>query len=288
MSGFQHRQFDKLDALVHKIFKFAQTHEKKQIKSIITSSNSIKIKLINIHTIVKKYNSNKKNENRQDFIASKIYNYIFNRQSYPKNEDICIVDFGGGNGDVISLLNQTLTTDNSPIVKENCICVETRSDWTEEYKFDRPNVTYLFWDNNTIQIDDAKADILLCMVSLHHMSDDTINTVLTNARRIIKPNGLLLIKEHDNNTETNKYIEWEHYLYHISDCIMSSTPLNVDNYCNKLIHNFKGCAEWSNLIQSNGFQFVQRANRFLDGPFVNDDKNASALYWDIYKMPATP
>ena len=174
-----------MEYLIHKIFKFLNNNEIKYIENLIKKAkdlqntkvimNKIYLMILNKNIVIDY------NKNRQNFISEKIYNYIFNdKLSFSKNT-IKIVDIGGGNGNVLSNLNNILQ-----INKENFLCIETQSDWIETYDFNNKNIKYLFWDNNTISIPDNSIDIVLCMVSLHHMSNDLINKVLLNIKRIIK------------------------------------------------------------------------------------------------------
>ena len=187
------------------------------------------------------------------------------------------MDIGGGNGNVLSNINNIICSN-----KENFICVETQNNWIENYNFNNTNISYIFWDNNNINVPDNSIDIVLCMVSLHHMPDELIQTVLININKKLKPNGLLLIKEHDLTYFSHFFIEWDHYLYHILDSLYNKN-LNVEEYFNNNIHNFKNKNEWKNIITNYNFTFIDRKNRFLDNYFKQDIKNLSCLYWDIYK-----
>jgi ubiquinone/menaquinone biosynthesis C-methylase UbiE len=141
----------------------------------------------------------------------------------------------------------------------------------------------MFWDNESLQIEDNSVDTILCMVSLHHMTDSTIETTLKEINRILKPGGMLLVKEHDANEMSKKFIVLEHYLYHIMDSAYQHKVIDPDAYFDNCIDNFKSIREWRGLIEDiGGLNRKTTTNRFLDGPFVNDNKNASNLYWEVY------
>ena len=250
---------DNIDYMIGKIFKFANKTEKQYIKSCIMTPSNINTRMSQIHNILQNYNTRiNTDEHRQNYIAAKIYNCLNSHYKHLLKDDMCIMDFGGGNGDVLSTLSNTLKSTGIKISKKNCICVETKTDWVEEYTFDKTDITYMFWDNNVLSIKDNYVDILLCMVSMHHMTDETIHRVFVEAKRALKPGGLLLLKEHDNNAETNNYIEWEHHLYHILDCIKSGNSLKLDTYIKNSHHNFKNKQEWLGIIKSHGFNFKCR------------------------------
>lgn len=279
-------KYDNLDNLIHKIYKFLNMTDQKFIKQLIvkTKPDTLKQNLTKISEIILKYMTAlklKRDDNRQDFIVDKIIDYINKKNQALLTPKVSIADIGGGNGNVISAINKKVKG-----AKENFICVETKSDWVESYPCDNDNITYKFWDNDAIDIPDKSCDIVLCMVSLHHMKDETVQTVIQEISRILKSGGKLLIKEHDAETPTTlNLIEWEHHLYHILDCGYNNQLINADEYMTHSINNFRPKLYWQIMFEDMfDFTFKERMNRFLDGPYSDKDyKNPTKLYWDIYE-----
>ena len=278
-----------MDVLIHKIYGFLSKNNKYRIQSYVDDlSINHQAKLTYISDLVHKqveYMKIKPNEHRQDFILSKIQDYLSRSMSMTMSitdtMNVHMVDIGGGNGNILSGLNDTYQ-----LPQTNFMCVETKSEWVESYSFNHSNITYLFWENNHIPIPDHACDVVFCMVSLHHMIDDTILQTIKEINRIMKKGGLLIIKEHDaNNEKSNHLIHWEHHLYHILDCAYQNKVIDIEHYTAHTIHNFKSKESWQHIIiQQHGFEWIERTNRFLDGPFTNNDqKNITRLYWDIYK-----
>jgi len=251
------------------------------INKTIHNKNSLENTLTKISVIVLEYFRQlqlKRDENRQDFIVLKILTFIESVEPSILNKNLKVADIGGGNGNVLSHINEVVKGD-----KSNFTCVESK-DWIETYKYDNPNVTYVFWDNNTIDILDESCDVVFCMVSLHHMSNYTLVNTLKELHRILKKDGILMIKEHDcNSNQTGNMILWEHHLYHLLDCAYDNRPFDYDIYYNNNIYNFKSKEDWQILIETHNFKYKCSKNRFLDGEYMmNEPKNASNLYWDIY------
>jgi len=279
-------RFDALDNLIHKILKFMSNYDKSNIelyiRKTIQNNALLKTNLTHIYGIIVKYFKVlklKRDENRQDFIVSKILSFMESFRPGMLSADMKVIDIGGGNGNVLSGMNDVLKGD-----KSNFVCVESK-DWIEHYNYDNPNVTYVFWDNHTIEVlDDESCDLVLCMVSLHHMSDDTIANVLPEIYRVLKKGGILMIKEHDcNSIQTKNMILWEHHLYHLLDCAYDNRPFDYDTYYENSIYNFNSKMVWQAFMETYHFKYVLSKNRFLDGAYTaNDSKNASNLYWDIY------
>lgn len=240
--------------------------------------------LLNISQIVSnaiKEQRLKPDPNRQDFIIGKISNCL-KRMNLTK--DNCkIVDIGGGNGNVLSGLREIISQTNKTN-KEDFICVENANEWTETYNFDNSSITYKFWDNANLDIEDTSIDIVFCMVSLHHMTNETLLVLMAHINRILKPGGYVFIKEHDCDTlNVYNFTLWEHHLYHILDCGYSGKEINMTEYKNKSIYNFKSKKEWQELLEHHNFSLVGRFNRFLDGEYKWGEKaNVTKMYWDIY------
>jgi len=276
-----------LGNLIHKIFKPLYYKDKQYIKQFIksTNNNNLSASLHKISTLVTnvyKINQYVPDENRQDFITTKIINYLYQLPnsiiSTELDTNIRFVDIGGGNGNVLNQLATILD-----IQKDKVICVETSSDWVEKYEYNNSNISYMFWDNTDLKIESNSVNCVLCMVSLHHMTDTTIHNILKEIKRILKPEGILLIKEHDTNNISQKYIQWEHYLYHILDNAYKYEVINPQIYLETAIDNFKSKEEWQTIIETIGeLTWKERTNRFLDGEFTTDPKNPTNLYWDIY------
>lgn len=276
--------------LIKKIFKFINKNDIISIQVIIKNHDRIETKLQSIYNIINKYNLPDMNheENRKCYIAMEFYNALTrNKNNYILNNNSIILDIGGGNGDMLEALKNIYYEKGVNFKKDNLICVETKTDWNENYLFQNENITFHFWNNEKLQLDEnlkQKCDIIICMVSLHHMYDNTIDNILTEIYSMLKPNGLLFIKEHNYTAISSDCIIWEHHLYHIMDCKKKNIPLNAQHYLNTNIYNFKSANTWQNIIQNKGFQLLDRTNRFLGHEMVDTNhKNGSQLYWDIYK-----
>jgi SAM-dependent methyltransferase len=103
------------------------------------------------------------------------------------------------------------------------------------------------------------------MVSLHHMHEETCLTEIQEIKRILKPDGLLLIKEHNENTEkVVSFIEWEHSLYHIMDCIYAQQSVNGELFVSSATHHFQPNTYWQHRnTDGSDFELICRANRFF-------------------------
>ncbi len=205
-------------------------------------------------------------------MAEKLSN-IFKSHGLGKNAKIA--DIGGGNGDLIKYIGGFMD-----IAPDNLYCIEQDS-WLETYKFNQ-GVKYIFWDNLNINLPNRSIDVVLIVVSLHHMDDKTINQVLINVNRILKPNGLVFLKEHDSNKIIKPLIDWEHHLYHMVSNVRSSDT-HCDTYYDGYIDNYKSKHEFNRLFNIQGFKIVQEFDSRLHRSNNFKYYNSTNLYWMVYQ-----
>jgi 2-polyprenyl-3-methyl-5-hydroxy-6-metoxy-1,4-benzoquinol methylase len=195
--------------------------------------------------------------------------------------ELKIVDIGGGEGDIISLIGESLDIPN-----ENIYCVESRSSWSESYKFNK-KINYIFWDNSNIEIEPNSIDVIIIMVSIHHMDNQTIQNLMLNLNKLLKPNGLVIIKEHDSkNLTEKKIIDLEHHLYHI---MMTPTDeineKNLKSYLDNFTNNYMSMDQTEELFKQNGFKHIKTLDRMFNSfnsHNINDITNPTNLYWALY------
>jgi ubiquinone/menaquinone biosynthesis C-methylase UbiE len=159
------------------------------------------------------------------YISQKISQYIkaYYFKKIPNVSKIRIMDVGGGNGDVLKNIGEDLN-----ISKRNLYCIESTDGWDYLYT-NKKDITYVFWDNKIIPnvIKSDSIDVVMIMVSLHHMTTSTRNALFDNLQVLTKPGSLLLIKEHDMMDTSDKFcIDWEHILYALSSPLATKETLN--------------------------------------------------------------
>lgn len=267
----------KFDILINKILKI-KNDKKKEISRLLTLTRSYSIqKFLFISNLFHSENIIHFKPDRH-FISYKISKYLL-KTCFRKN--MKIADIGGGNGDVIKIIGENL---NLP--RDNLYCVENNSNsWTESYSFSNgKHIQYIFWDNVTIPtIAPNSLDVVLIMVTLHHMTNDIIRNLFNNLKQLAKPNSLLILKEHDCKTSDDLYlINWEHHLYYI----INSPLLNehdIVKYKETYVDNYKTKSYYDNLLFKNGYIDIVEFTRLFDKNLHLDKNNSTNLYWKVYK-----
>lgn len=267
----------RINLLLNKLLKNEYNKNLNKIKTKILNTNEtiddIIYSILYIDSLIKSTKYHIKNKN-YIWTSHQLINIIakFNYKS-----DVKIVDIGGGEGNILNYIGKL-----NQITNNNLYVVEQQKEWAEKYKYSN-NINYIFWDNNYINIESNSIDIILIMVSLHHMIDKTIDNLMLNIKRILKKNGLIIIKEHNCITSEDKIlINWEHHLYHI----LMSKNLNEDNlkkYLDQSIFNYKSIEEYNNIFSKYNFKSVMNLNRSFNLSLHDDITNSTNLYWALYQ-----
>lgn len=254
-----------------------------QITNIIQDTNyTLKNKLKHINDVLKIY-KRPVNYNRQKYIFNKIsswFNNYINEKLVENSESFSMLDIGGGNGYILSKFGTKYN-----LSQKNLICLE--NDKTEfKYKYDLSNITYCF-NTNILLNNPIQFNIISCIVSLHHMTDEYIlYTIIPLIKTKLQRDGLFLIKEHDAySDDIIENINWEHHLYHILD---KSSDINMDTYIDNYIGNYKSMDKLQKILENNGFKLVNTFTNIFeqtDEKFNSEsNKTPTKLYWQLYSL----
>jgi ubiquinone/menaquinone biosynthesis C-methylase UbiE len=106
---------------------------------------------------------------------------------YPES----FLDIGCGSGEITNEIARTLNGQHGCIKNAHgcdMFHVPTHPDNTSDY-------TYHQVVNNHIDLPDHSMDLVTCFMSIHHF--DNFQQMMVEISRILKPTGLLFIREHD-------------------------------------------------------------------------------------------
>ena len=98
-----------------------------------------------------------------------------------------------------------------------------------------------------IDIPSCSADLITLNQGLHHQPQDKIMELLTEIYRILRPNGLFIVREHDAVPELYPML----YLAHSVFNAVTGVPLNDEM---KEIRAFRPILEWREIIENAGFK----------------------------------
>jgi ubiquinone/menaquinone biosynthesis C-methylase UbiE len=175
-----------------------------------------------------------------------------------KNDKINIADIGCGNG---LLLQKIISYYN---LQCNCVCIETQN-YLDKSVTDLIN--FSITDGKKINLESNFANITICHLSLHHFR--TIDDMMNEIVRIIKPNAYLLIYEHDCITAKNVYLL---DLYHIiNELLLKSSITNFIKSYKKYVSNYySNFTSKKQLIKRMSTNFNLIKSKDINAGFINN------------------
>ena len=116
-----------------------------------------------------------------------------------------ILDIGAGTGEIVSLLGKHYN-----LAKTQIFAIDEKLPELE-------NVTPLTYIEGKIPLEDNSIDLIIMFVVLHHIEPESRNNILKEIVRILSPNGVVIIREHDDDKNPNFYniIELIHMFWYI-------------------------------------------------------------------------
>jgi SAM-dependent methyltransferase len=119
------------------------------------------------------------------------------QQYFPENTIPRLLDIGCGHG----LIHKHLDVN-----KLNIVGVEVAEEVLVLAKKSNPQVRYLAHDGKTLPVDDGQFDIALAICVMHHVPPFEWMGFLKEMKRVLKPNGIALIFEHNPYNPVTRYI----------------------------------------------------------------------------------
>ena len=101
------------------------------------------------------------------------------------------------------------------------------------------------------QIPTNSVDLVTCVIGLHHAPPEKLTPFIQSIARILKPGGVLILREHDVTNElTSEIANMAHTLY---NAIVGSVNFETEK---SEIRNFKPIKDWINLVSTFNFKHV--------------------------------
>lgn len=182
----------------------------KNVEDYIYSCLSKKMNDEDILLDLKKYDKQKERKDRTDNRIGKL-DEIFSQTKHIITSDTKYLDIGCTDGEIAYEFGNSIG-----LQKEQIFGADV-GDWKDVDQGEiNPNITYIpIPKEGRLPFDDNSFDIITVLMVLHHI--EYIDERLKEIYRILKPNGKLIIREHDCLSDENRIIhDLEHSIYEIS------------------------------------------------------------------------
>lgn len=169
-----------------------------------------------------------------------------------------MLDFGCGDCSISMEVNKLIGTEKNPY------CVDIEEWFNYEKKSDKCN--FKVTDGKTIDHESESMDIVIALHSLHHVQ--YLSEIIKEIYRVLKTNGILIIKEHDCVTKDDMMII---DIYHaIYELVLKEKP--DKSFFDKYYAKYYSAEGLQKILEDVGFKFVKYK------PLYGSVKNYLALY----------
>lgn len=139
------------------------------------------------------------------------------------------------------------------------------------------NITFNQYDGITLPFSNDSFDLVTCLMTLHHIPEENLCKLLTEIHRVMRPGGIIIIREHDcNNKIENIGLDIMHNFYdHVwnnDDEKWRSEKSGFEKA------NYKSNITWTKLFVDNGFIVNTKPSIF-----INENLNPFMSYFVSYK-----
>jgi SAM-dependent methyltransferase len=120
------------------------------------------------------------------------------------------------------------------------------------YKDEYANITFTAYDGIKLPFSDDSFDLITCLMTLHHIPKDNLEPLLKEISRVMKHDGIIILREHDIG---QRQVELKH---HVLDIMHDFYDYVWSNKLGQWVidfekTNYKTSIEWSELLLRYGF-----------------------------------
>jgi SAM-dependent methyltransferase len=166
--------------------------------------------------------------------AKRKVNYIRDElEKYKNNNYKFIIDIGCEDCFQVKYISKILN-----IPKYECVNIK---DWQgTSYASTREDCNFRYYDGKKLPYKDKTVDVIMAFQTLHHIPN--IREYVKEIRRILKNNGLLILREHNNIGNIKPLIDIEHMLY---EYVIDGNK----EYINTYYGDYYSIDEWKDIIK---------------------------------------
>lgn len=137
------------------------------------------------------------------------------------------------------------------------------------------NIDFSLLSGDTLPYDNEQFDLITCFMVLHHVPHDKLSKLLSEFCRVLKPNGLLIIREHDLiDPMFGNLLDVLHGFYDYVWKPNVSWEQDIE-FCDTFYHSAE---DWDKLFAESGLTLVTKQDNH-----INPEKNPLNVYHRIYK-----
>lgn len=113
------------------------------------------------------------------------------------------------------------------------------------------------------QIEDNSLDVVTCHIGLHHCPVELLPEFVQSIRRVLRPGGLFIMRDHDvNSEEMRTFASLVHTVFNLG--LHETWAKNEQEY-----RSFRSVEDWVTLVKDTGFEDLEFRILQLNDPSLN-------------------
>jgi len=186
-------------------------------------------------------NQNICDDNRGANRVKSIEKYVFTKTD--KLNPKCYLDIGCHDGSITSSISHYFKLNK---LQTHGVDIMPYGDYA--------NITFTQYDGCVLPFSDDSFDMITCLMVLHHIPESNIDKLIHEIKRVAKPNGIIILREHDvKNDFECKMLDVMHNFY---DYVWNDTTTPQWGT------NYKSNTQWTDKFISSGFRICTEATLF--------------------------
>lgn len=192
-------------------------------------------------TIVPRMQISESSNGRAESRVSDLVDLIYKYKPDYKYTKPRILDIGCNTGSNSEALGQHMN-----LVVDGCDVLISHN---QKKSSDHFRFTLLDEDQKELPYISRSFDIVISLMTLHHITN--VENTLSEVKRILKPGGLFIIREHDCCFPLlSVVIDIQHALYER----VWSNPAEQESFCDRYYAQYRTRKEWTHLIEQHGLK----------------------------------
>ncbi len=197
----------------------------------------------------------------------------------PKNiewmQSLKILDLGCAEGTITSCLGSLLNSPKENVHGCDIIDLDQEEQYNRQFTYNHIGDS----DESLLPYESNSFDVIVALMSLHHIQN--VELTLREINRVLKPGGLLIIREHDCVIrELRSVLDIVHAFY----ALVWSNPRELEDFSTYYSH-YRRSVDWRNLITRTGFIECINTCRTERYPKYHKNKiiNPLRYYYAVYR-----
>lgn len=162
-----------------------------------------------------------------------------------------LLDIGCDTGIITTTLGNMLDIDKANIHGADIISTNKMPKLVDGFNYHKINGSNIPLDGNSI-------DLITVLMVLHHVDKKKIGRLLKSIRNVLKPNGILVIREHDCDTKAESLLPDLLDITHGIYSMVLSDPSEHDNFSAEYYAKYNNMSYWKYNISKRGFTILRQ------------------------------